>query len=49
MSLSIYKFVAYYIPKGKLAQVVSGFGIQILSAASKWEGTVARLTFVDPR
>ena len=44
MSLSIYTFVAYYILKGKLAQVVSGwrFGVQILLAVSKWEVTVAR-------
>ena len=42
MSLSIYKFIAYYISNGKLAQMVSErFGVQIHSAASKWEGTVA--------
>ena len=30
MSLSIYKFIAYYISKGKLAQVVSGWTPKLL-------------------
>ena len=56
MNLSIYIVVAFYISKGNLDQVVSGFGVQILSVASKMgrhcsalTGTVAGLTFVDPR
>ena len=62
MNLSIYISVAYYLSKGYLAQVVSGWtsnllvwGSNPLSSkqngrhCSALTGTVAGLTFVDPR
>ena len=39
MSLSIYKFIACYISKGKLAQVVGSNPL----GSNKWEDTVASL------
>ena len=54
MNLSIYISVAYYLSKGYLAQVVSGWTPNLLvwgsnPLSSKQNGAVAGLTFVDPR